>query len=211
MIELILDTSTKYVTLALVKDNQPCYFFHEKLFEDLSVKIIPLIKEALDKCHMDVKDIDKIYVATGPGSFTGIRIGLTIIKVMAWSLNIDVIPFSSLELMATTRTDTDYVIPYIDARRGNCFIAIYDNNLNNIVKDQFANYETFMADIETNKTLTIVSYDDINYKNKIFPDIDIMKIISTHRDDKPINPHLLNPNYLKATEAEENLKKQNDN
>lgn len=211
MIELFLDTSTKYVTLSIIRNNEECYFFHDKVFEDLSIKIIPLIKQAFLECELDIKDIDKIYAVNGPGSFTGIRIGLTIMKVLAWSLKIDVIPISSLELMATTKTDTDYIIPYIDARRGNCFTAVYDNNLKNIVADQFVNFEMFIDNIEPNKTFTIVSYDDINYKNRIFPQIDVMKIINAHRNDKPINPHLLNPNYLKLTEAEENLKRQNDN
>lgn len=210
MIELILDTSTKYITLSIIKNNEQCYFFHDKVFEDLSIRIIPLIKQAFDKCQLCAKDIDKIYVTNGPGSFTGIRIGLTIMKVMAWSLNIKIIPISSLELMATTDTDTDYIIPYIDARRGNCFVAVYDNSLNNIVKDQFVNFENFINDIDNNKTYKIVSYDDINHNNHIYPQIDIMKIINKHRDDKPINPHLVNPNYLKKTEAEENLKRKND-
>lgn len=210
MIELFLDTSTKYITLAIIKDNVPCYFFHDKVFEDLSVKIIPLMKQAFDECQLSAKDINRIYVTNGPGSFTGIRIGLTIMKVMAWALNIEIIPISSLELMATTNVDTDYIIPYIDARRGNCFTAIYDTNLNNITQDQFANFETFIYNIEPGKTFKVVSYDDVNYENHIYPQIDIMKIIDKHRDDKSINPHLVNPNYLKKTEAEENLKRKND-
>lgn len=211
MIELFLDTSTKYVTLSIIKNNEQCYYFHDKVFEDLSIKIIPLIKQAFDECKINAKDINRIYVTHGPGSFTGIRIGLTIMKVMAWSLNIEIIPVSSLEFIATTKTTTDYVIPCIDARRGNCFTAVYDNNSKNIIADQFVNFEMFIDSIEPNKTFTIVSYDDINYKNKIFPQIDVMKIVNAHRNDKPINPHLLNPNYLKSTEAEENLKRKNDN
>lgn len=210
MIELFLDTSTKYITLAIIKDNVQCYFFHDKVFEDLSIKIIPLIKQAFDECQLNAKDIDRIYVTNGPGSFTGIRIGLTIMKVMAWSLNIKIIPVSSLELMATTKVDTDYIIPYIDARRGNCFVAVYDTSLNNVIQDQFVNFETFIDNIEPSKTFKVVSYDDVNHENHIYPQIDIMKIINKHRYDKPINPHLVNPNYLKKTEAEENLKRKND-
>lgn len=210
MIELFLDTSTKYITLSIIKNNAQCYFFHDEVFEDLSIRIIPLIKQAFNECQLCAKDIDKIYVTNGPGSFTGIRIGLTIMKVMAWSLNIKLIPISSLELIATTDANVDYIIPYIDARRGNCFAAVYDTSLNNIVKDQFVNFENFINDIDNSKTYKIVSYDDINHDNHIYPQIDIMKIINKHRNDKPINPHLVNPNYLKKTEAEENLKRKND-
>lgn len=210
MISLFLDTSNKYITLAIFKDNIECYLYHEKIKKTLSVEILPLIENALADCSIKTKDINKIYVSTGPGSFTGIRIGLTIMKVMAWSLNIDIVPISSLELLATTNFDTDYIIPYIDARRGNCFIAIYDNNLNTIKPDQFVNFNSFMEQIDHQKTFKIVSYDDLEYSNVIVPKLNVEKIIEKHKNDRPVNPHSINPNYLKATEAEENLKRKND-
>ncbi len=207
---LFIDTSTKFVTLSIIKDNKQCYFFHEKVFEDLSVKILPLIADALKKCNLKACDINKIYAVTGPGSFTGIRIGLTIFKVMAWALNIDIIPISSLELMASTKTDKDYIIPCIDARRGNCYIAIYNENLDVIVSDRFTNFQSFINNIPVDKTFQIVTYDDINNENKIIPQIDVIKVINKHKNDLSINPHMINPNYLKKTEAEENFERNNN-
>lgn len=210
MISLFLDTSTKNITISIIKDFEQIYFFHEEIFEDLSVKILPLIDDALKECSLKINDIKKIYVTIGPGSFTGIRIGLTIMKVLAWSLNIEIIPLSSLELLASTKTTTDYIIPYIDARRGNCFIAIYDNDLNVISNDQFVNFLEFMNNIDKLKTYKIVTYDELDNNNKIKPEIDVLKVINRHKNDSAVNPHTVNPNYLKLTEAEENLRKKND-
>lgn len=210
MTSLLLDTSTPYVTLAIIKENEVCYLFHERLFETLSVKMLPLIDEALKFCSLKINDINRIYVATGPGSFTGIRIGLTIMKVIAWSLNIDIVPISSLELMASTNQNVDYIIPYIDARHGNCFIGIYDNDLNPIIGDKFTNFRMFIEKIETNKTYKIISNDVLEYENVVEPSINILKVINKHKNDNPVNPHLVNPNYLKLTEAEEKLKIKND-
>lgn len=210
MISLFLDTSTKNITISIIKDFEQIYFFHEEIIEDLSVKILPLIDNALKECSLKINDIKKIYVTIGPGSFTGIRIGLTIMKVLAWSLNIEIIPLSSLELLASTKTTTNYIIPYIDARRGNCFIAIYDNDLNIISNDQFVNFLEFMNNIDKLKTYKIVTYDEIDNNNKIKPEIDVLKVINRHKNDSAVNPHTVNPNYLKLTEAEENLKKKND-
>ena len=210
MISLFLDTSIKNITIALFRDEEQIYFFHEKVFEDLSARILPLIDEAVKKCSIEVKDIDRIYVVTGPGSFTGIRIGLTIIKVLAWSLNKEIVPISSLELMATTDFDTDYIVPYIDARRGNCFIGIYDKELNFIKKDAFSTVDKFLEDLLKDKSYKFVTYDDCEYENKIMPQINVAKIIHKHKFDIPVNPNSINPNYLKDTEAEENLKKLND-
>lgn len=210
MTSLFIDTSTKFITLSIIKDNKQCYFFHEKVFEELSVKILPLISDALKQCNLKAHDINKIYIVTGPGSFTGIRIGLTIFKVIAWTLKIDIVPISSLELIASTKTDTDYIVPCIDARRGNCYIAIYNENLDMIVSDRFTSFQSFIDDIPLDKTFQIVTYDDIDNVNKIVPQIDIIKVINKHKNDLPINPHMINPNYLKKTEAEENFERKNN-
>lgn len=210
MISIFLDTSTKNITISIIKDCEQIYFFHEEIFEDLSVKILPLIDNALKLCSLKISDIKRIYITTGPGSFTGIRIGLTIMKVLAWSLNIEIIPLSSLELIASTNTNTDYIIPYIDARRGNCFIAVYDNDLNVICNDQFTNFEEFMNKIDKSKTFKIVTYDELNENNRINPKIDVLKVINKHKNDAVVNHHSVNPNYLKLTEAEEKLRKKND-
>ena len=208
MISLFIDTSIKDITISVFKKDEQIYFFHKKIMEDLSVKLMTLIDEALTNCSLKINDINKIYIVNGPGSFTGIRIGLTIAKVIAWSLNIPIIPISSLELIASTRTETDYIIPYIDARRGNCFTAVYDNELNVIKEDQFINFEEFINSID--KSYKIVTYEDLEEREVIKPSIDVAKVINKHKMDLPINPHLINPNYLKLTEAEENLKRKND-
>ena len=82
-----------------------------------------------------IKNFTKIFVVNGPGSFTGIRVGLTVAKVMAYSLNIPVVPVSSLEVMASGY-DED-VISLIDARRGYVYAGGYDRNLDVIYKDNY--------------------------------------------------------------------------
>ena len=184
MIEFFLDTSTKYVTISILKDGKQIYFFHDKIFEDLSVKILPLIDNALNECSIKIDDVGVIYVVVGPGSFTGIRIGLTIVKTWAWTLKKNVIPISSLELIASTNIETDYIVPFIDARRGNCFIGVYDNQLNTVKKDQFANFEEFINNIDNSKTYTLVTYDNLENYKYITPKIDVIKLI---KNTKMIN------------------------
>ena len=102
------------------------------------------------------------------------------------------------------------MIPYIDARRGNCFISVYDNELNVICSDQFVNFDKFMSKIDKSKTYKIVTYDELDNEFCIKPKIDILKVLNRHKNDTVVNPHYVNPNYLKLTEAEENLRKKND-
>ena len=200
MISLIIDTSISIPTIAIIKDNKVLYRYHEKISSDMSSKILPIIDDAVKNTNIELNDIDKIFVVNGPGSFTGVRIGVTIGKTIAYSLNKEVISLSSLEFMSSIDTDKKYIIPMIDARRGNVFGAIYDNNLNNIKKDSLINKEELLKDIDDNYLL--VSYDAID--NSIIPNQNLIKIINKHINDIGVNPHDLKPNYLKLTEAEEN-------
>lgn len=195
MMYLLIDTSLKYPTVSIVEEDKILYLFHEEIDSDMSSKIMPIIDEGFKNINKNIIDIDKIFVVNGPGSFTGVRIGVTIGKTIAWALKKDIVTISSLEFMATTKVDTNYIVPIIDARRGNVFAGIYDKNLNIIKDDKLINLEELKNSIDSN--YTIVSYDLNNV------DIDVLKIINKHKNDKSINPHSVNPNYLKLTEAEE--------
>lgn len=199
---LFLDTSSFFVSIAIVDNSNILYKYNGIIKDDMSSKIMPLIREGFNSIDFDIKDIDKIMVVNGPGSFTGVRIGVTVAKTIAWSLKKDIITISSLEYLATTNCNTKYIIPMIDARRGFVFSAVYDSNLNIIEKDCYTAINSFDKYLSLG---TIVSNDDID--GSINPNYDIIKIINKHINDIPQNPHSVKPEYLKLTEAEEKLKK----
>ena len=203
---LFIDTSSLYLTIAIIDDNKIVFNHKEQVEKDMSSKIIPIIDNGFKECSFSIKDINKIFVVNGPGSFTGVRIGVTVAKTIAWALNIDLIPLSSLEFIASTASDKKYLVPMIDARRGNVFAGIYDQELNNILPDVLISYEQLSKKIDE-------SYQQISYHldNSINPDGDILKVINKHLSDKSVNPHSLKPNYLKLTEAEEKLNDQRNN
>ena len=199
---LLIDTTTSYITVSIIENNSVIYNYHNNIISDISSKIIPIIDESFKNLGFSIKDIDKIFVVNGPGSFTGIRVGVTIAKVIAWTLKKDIIPISSLELMASTDTNKKYIVPMIDARRNNVFAGIYDRELNVLMKDTLIDKDTLLSNLGSDYQL--ISYDNLNLDNAIKPYPVIEKIISKHIDDSGINAHNLNPNYLKLTEAEEN-------
>ena len=202
MICLLIDTSTSNITVSITEGKNILYNYHEIIKVDVSSKLMPIIDEGLKKNNLLLNDIDKIFIVNGPGSFTGIRVGVIVAKTIAWTLKKDIIPISSLELMATTNTDKKYIVPMIDARRGNIFTGIYDNELNCITNDQLVNMEEFISNLHND--YAFVSYDNININNLGNVNIEVLKVINKHINDKSVNPHNLNPNYLKLTEAEEN-------
>lgn len=199
MISLLIDTSTSNLTVSIINKQEVIYKYQETILSDMSSKLLPIIDNGLKGLDLKLENIDKIFVVNGPGSFTGIRVGVTVAKTIAWALKKDIIPLSSLELMATTNTSKKYIVPMIDARRNNVFAGIYDNNLNCIKEDKLISRDELS---NLDEGYEFVSYDNI--AGVIKPNIDVLKIINKHINDKGINPHNLNPNYLKLTEAEEN-------
>lgn len=205
MISLFLDSCDKKIIVAILKDNQLIYSKIEDNDNHLSERFLPMIKQALDEVNYTLNDVTRIYIVNGPGSFTGIRVGVTTAKVIAWGLNKEIIPISELEVLATTCTDKKYLVPYIDARREAVYAGMYDTNLNRIFDDTYISIEKLMNKIRRHSKqdeYLFVSFDEL-LDNTLIPDIDIEKLVSKHATDKGINPHDVVPNYLKKTEAEE--------
>ena len=191
---LFIDSATTNLVVAIINEGKIAYIYDNNDGHDTSSKMMPVLAEAFDKAMLKPQDIDKIFVVTGPGSFTGIRVGLTVTKTMAYTLNIPIIPISSLEVMASGNGGT----ALINARRGYVFAGSYDSDLNVLYKDSYV----LMSD---NLKKPYISYDDFDFSTSK-PNIDVLKVVLKHENDGPVNPHLLKPNYLKLTEAEEKLK-----
>ena len=114
MISLFLDTCSQIIRLGVISDSKLIDYTEFTNDNKLSEKLLPAIKEMLDKNKYRVNDLNRIYISVGPGSFTGIRIGVTVAKVIAWSLNIPVVPVSSLEVLASG-VDSDIIASSVKA------------------------------------------------------------------------------------------------
>lgn len=196
---LFIDTSNSFISIYIVKDNKVLVYKKVETLKDMANTIMPLIREAFNEVNFHIKDIDKIFVTIGPGSFTGIRVGITVAKTISYCLNIPVYPISTLEYLSSINTNYRKIISIIDARRDNVFIGFYDTNLNKLEDEKMVSYDA----IDIPNDTVVVSYDGV-HDSKIL-DIDIIKLINKHKNDDEINPHMLVPNYLKKTEAEEKL------
>ncbi len=191
---LFIDSATTNLVVAIIIDNKITYSFNNNIGHDTSSQMMPVLEQAFKESNITPKDIDKIFIVTGPGSFTGIRVGLTVAKTMAYCLNIPIIPVSSLAVLASKKAGT----ALINARRGYVFAGSYDENLNNTFKDSY-------IPMDNNLKKPYISYDEFNFTVEK-PEIDILKVIKKYENCSEVNPHALNPNYLKLTEAEEKLK-----
>ena len=201
---LYIDTSSDYLYSGIVIDDKLVSSIKKKYEKDLSKEALPKIIELFDESNITPKDLDKIIVVNGPGSFTGIRIGITIAKTIAWALNINITTISGLTAMAISCNTNTYKMPLIDARRGYVYGGIYDKDNNKVIEDSHIYLQDLLDKSKDLDEVTVITNNDldINIKKESY-DPDILKIVKHFEDSNGINPHLVNPIYLKKTEAEE--------
>lgn len=207
MITLFLDTSTEYLTVALIKDDK---VLKETtiISSEHSKYIMTEIEKIFNETNVDRKSINKIMVINGPGSFTGIRIGVTIAKIYAWACNIKVVPISTLKAYALSYKDYDYYIPFIDARRGYVYASIYDKDYNEVLSDRYILLDELL---DKAKDLDNKAFIGKSERSEILSNkLNIQNIYDYYKSEEGITPHALFPVYLKKTEAEEKFGGIND-
>ena len=207
MIYLYIDTSSEYLYSALSKDNEILSFKKSKLEHDLSAYALDEISKMFEDAKLSPDNVDKIIVVDGPGSFTGTRIGITIAKVYAWAKNIKITTTTSLCAMALSSKFDGIHVPIINARRDFLYAAIYDKDMKELLKPQHIEKEKLLKELEKYDNYKFISnneFEDISDIEEYDPDLS--KIISYTKDNKDLNPHSVNPNYLKLTAAEESKK-----
>ena len=192
---LIIDSSTKYLYLALYDNNEKRTSIYKEgqnnHSETLMLKLQTMMKEQL----WNVNELDEIYVGIGPGSYTGVRIGVVVAKILGYSLKKPVFTVSSLALIASAYQG-DYIVPWIDARRGYAFLGVYRH-----LDDKF-------SVIETDKYIPLEDYES-KYANGLVelkePNFDV--ILKNKFYQRVEDIHALAPLYLRKTEAETSLSK----
>jgi len=208
-----IDTSSSYLYTGIANNQKLLIDCKVNFNKDLSKYTLSEVDKMFKQINLKPDDIDKIIVVSGPGSFTGIRIGMTIAKIFAWSFNKDITTISSLDAMSASIEIDKLVVPIIDARRGYVYAGIYDID-KIVLENQYIKLEKLVSYLKNlNKEYVFITNDKkLQLDNLIQYNPDILKIINKYKDKKNINPHLVEPNYLKAVEAEENLrKKHHDN
>lgn len=206
MITLFIDTSCTDVSIALVKDNIILSSIVESLPNKHSIYTTSYIDKVLKDTNVKIEEIEKVMVVNGPGSFTGVRIGVTIAKVLAYILNIDVICLSSLKIRAIS-VSHDYCLSLINANRGNYYIGLYDKNNNEVIEEQFNSIEKVKELIDKYNPVIVSDTDFIiNDMFVLKTKLDVLSIIDYYKDYEGINSHLVVPNYLKLPQALEEKK-----
>lgn len=203
---LFIDTSGADVSISIINDNKVLVNINETVPNSHSIYTVSFIEKALKEVNLSANNIDKILVVTGPGSFTGVRIGVTIAKVFAYLRKIELIPVSSLKMLSLS-LEHDYCLALINAKNDNYYLGLYNKDNEEVIKEQFNNKD-MVVDIINKYNPTIISANDLTINDIVIKKqkIDIKNICSYYQNKTSINAHLLVPNYLKLPSAMENKK-----
>jgi len=150
---LALDTSTKFLTLGLYA-GEKFYDYNMNLGRKHSSLLAPTIKRVIGALGWKMQEIDYFACGLGPGSFTGVRIGVSTIKGMAFGRNQPVVGISSLDILARNAQEEfnqKKIVPVLDARRGLLYYSIYskDNNrLRRMIPYRLASKKEFFKEVK---------------------------------------------------------------
>jgi tRNA threonylcarbamoyladenosine biosynthesis protein TsaB len=126
MLLLALDTATEKGSLALVAEDRVLREYSLDSHNAYLTCLMPGVAAILKKSGKDVADLTAVAVSTGPGNFTGLRIGLATAKTLAWSLNCPLVPVSTLEVLAARFPGSpDPIGVLMDAKRGEVFWGLF--------------------------------------------------------------------------------------
>ena len=182
----------------------------------------PLINEALLESKLTIKDIEAIAVGKGPGSYTGLRIGVSAAKGLCFANDIPLISINSLEILAQSITiDSGLIIPMIDARRLEVYAAIYDKNLNTVreTKAEIIDSHSFLDELQNQKVYflgdgakkckEIILHENAVFIENVFPSAKKMATISYHKfkNESTEDVAYFEPFYLKNFVATQEKKK----
>lgn len=178
---LFIDTHAELITVALKTDKELFIKTQESEYSH-SIYTMPMIQSIFKDNNLNVRDLKKIIVVNGPGSFTGIRIGLSIAKTMAYALKIEINTISSLTAYLVSNNTNEKRKAVIEDNKG-YYISVFDENNQNVEEEYYS------------------EVDNVNLP-KVEEKLDVEKIIDYCKNMKSENPHFVKANYVKKIEVE---------
>lgn len=208
---LAFDTSSKALSLAILEDKQVLAETMINIKKNHSITLMPAIDFLMASLDWTPKDLDRIVVAEGPGSYTGLRIAVATAKTLAHTLNIELVGMSSLLALVPYQQEGLFV-PLMDARRNNVYAGFYEN-AKPVMPEAHLSFAEVLEKVTDAEQVTFVGevgafveqiqehLPQANYQETL---PNAANLVLWAWDKKADSLHDFVPNYLKRVEAEEN-------
>ena len=208
---LAFDTSSKALSLAILEDKQVLAEMTINIKKNHSITLMPAIDFLMASLDWTPKDLDRIVVAEGPGSYTGLRIAVATAKTLAHTLNIELVGMSSL-LALVPRQQEGLLVPLMDARRNNVYAGFYEN-AKPVMSEAHLSFAEVLEKVTDAEQVTFVGEVGpfVEQIQEQLPQASYQETLPNAAnlalwawDKKADSLHDFVPNYLKRVEAEEN-------
>ena len=208
---LAFDTSSKALSLAILEDKQVLAETTINIKKNHSITLMPAIDFLMASLDWTPKDLDRIVVAEGPGSYTGLRIAVATAKTLAHTLNIELVGMSSL-LALVPRQQEGLLVPLMDARRNNVYAGFYEN-AKPVMPEAHLSFAEVLEKVTDAEQVTFVGEVGpfVEQIQEQLPQASYQESLPNAAnlalwawDKKADSLHDFVPNYLKRVEAEEN-------
>ncbi|WP_458414992.1 tRNA (adenosine(37)-N6)-threonylcarbamoyltransferase complex dimerization subunit type 1 TsaB [Schinkia sp. CFF1] len=218
---LAIDTSNQVMGIAVSDGTKVLGEYITNLNKNHSVRVMPAIHDLMNEVGIAPKQLERIIVAHGPGSYTGVRIGVTIAKTLAWTLNIPIVGVSSLEVLARNgQLFNGVVSPLFDARRGQVYTGLYglkDGEFQSIKDDQIILLKDWASELKQQHEKVLFVGNDVPLHEAVLKDVlEDQAVIASPAlfnprpselamiglNKEPEEVHRFVPNYIRLAEAE---------
>ena len=224
MLILAFETSAKAASVALLVGDKLLSESYQNTGMTHSQTLMVMAEDMLKQCGKTAKDVDAVAVAEGPGSFTGVRIGVAAAKGFAWGREIPCCGVSTLEAMAQSLGIYDgYICPVMDARRSQVYNALFEadrGEITRIREDRAISLDDLAEDVKKlEKTVFLVGDGSILCYNTLLERVPSLVLPPEHRMHQRAvgvgiiaarqiragisgDAAALTPNYLRLSQAE---------
>ncbi|MFT8323057.1 MAG: tRNA (adenosine(37)-N6)-threonylcarbamoyltransferase complex dimerization subunit type 1 TsaB [Bacillus sp. (in: firmicutes)] len=221
---LAIDTSNFVLGISILDNGKVIGEYITNLKKNHSIRAMPAIEQLMKECEIEPKELTKIVVARGPGSYTGVRIGVTIAKTLAWTLNIPLVGVSSLEVLAVSvgKYFEGNVVPLFDARRGQIYTGLYyfsEKNCTQKREDQLILAKDWVELLKEEKEKILFVGNDLPLHQEVIlsglgdqavlaeptdfnPRPSVLAMLGNQKEEKEV--HTFIPEYIRLAEAEAN-------
>ena len=193
MFQILLDSSSKYLSVGLAKDGKVVDRIFYEAWQRQSEMMTSELQTILKRNNIDNKSIDAVVVGIGPGSYTGVRIAVTIGKTLAFALKTKIYAVSSLSLLRDSEKPT---ICVFNARSGRSYVGVYKHD-KCLLNDTVLSNEELLKYISEHRDYLVNG--ELSHLNLISNEYDTIENLSKgiNRENLADNPFVVNPVYLK--------------
>ena len=178
---LAVDTTSDICSVAILENDETIDEINLNNGKTHSENLLPIIDEILKKNKINLSEIDLISCCTGPGSFTGIRIGIAVIKAFAEVNNIPIVSVTSLETLARNDNSNLTKVVLIDARNNQVYSGVFNKNYEMIENYNADDIEVIINDLKKYEEVVCIGNGAILHKDKLKENLQNVKFIEENK------------------------------